>query len=91
MESNGSIVVTMEQCVPESVGPPPLVPWWGFVLGAIVVITFIVANGIVRFRAHERKENERGKELQAQVELAKAQKSCPTCGWKYQPELKEKK
>lgn len=91
MESNGSIVVTMEQCVPEAIGPPPLVPWWAFVLGAIVVIAFIVTTGIVRFRAHERKENDRAKELQTQVELAKAHKICDFCNGEYAPQLKGKK
>jgi hypothetical protein len=69
-------------------GPPPLVPWWGFVLGAIVALAFIIGATIVRVEAHGRKRAIREAELEAQVEMAKTQKTCTVCG--HDPRLAKK-
>jgi GAF domain-containing protein len=65
--------------------PPPLVPWWAWVLQALVLIAFIVATAIVRHRRHERLEKERTDELTAEVAL---NKTCRICG--HNPKMKEK-
>lgn len=88
--TDGDTTISMADCTPVVEAPPPLIPWWGFLLSAIVAIAFIVSTGMVRYRAHERKQADRAKELDAQIALAKARKTCTICGGTYQPEMKEK-
>jgi hypothetical protein len=82
-----TITIFTEGCPATIMPPPPLIGWWVWLLGALLVAALIVSTAIVRFRAHERKEAERGAVVAAQVELAKQHKTCDTCGDRYVPEV----
>lgn len=90
--NHDTITVTTGGCPqPGPPGPPPLIPWWGFGLGFVVLITAVVTVGFVRYRAHEMKPEKleqkrlaRKQELDAKIAL-KAKK-CGLCGTVYDPE-----
>lgn len=81
------ITVTVQDCPVPIAAPPPLIPSWTFILGAVVMLAVILATAIVRFRRHERLQAEHKSD--DEVEIAKANRrttSCPTCGTVYVPE-----
>lgn len=92
--TNGTITIAVSDCTP----PPPtnmMVP--AFWVSAVLVLVTIVAFAIVRFRANELKPERmeqarlsRQQEINGQVEMAKAQKTCPSCTSKFSPELTKK-
>lgn len=86
-DQGDTITVFTEGCPAAVPGPPPLIGTGEIVAMVLVALALIGGTAVVRFRAHERKEAERQAYLAAQVELAKAHKSCDTCGDKYEPEL----
>ncbi len=61
--------------------------WWFIVIVALVTLATIVAIAIVRYRRHERLEDERRRELDAQVAMTKERKSCHMCGAVYDPQV----
>lgn len=60
---------------------------WMLVIGAILILAFIVATAIVRYRRHERLESEHRDDQQTERAIAARETtSCPTCGTVYVPE-----
>lgn len=82
--NSDTITVQTDHCSPIIEGPPPLVPWWAWTLGAVILLAAIVATGMVRYRRHEQIQAVRQAEIEADVEKANARHtSCPTCGTRY--------
>ncbi|MBF4194595.1 hypothetical protein [Mycolicibacterium phlei] len=78
--STETLTVMMDNCTPIIEGPPPLVPWWGWVLGAILLLAFIISVAVVRVKAHDAKVERQKIASNEAVALEQNRKVCAVCG-----------
>lgn len=90
---DGVVTVTATECVvPNTV--PPIIPGYAFFLAFVIVLAGIAGTVFVvqhsqklKPRRMEEKRLARKQEIDGQVRLAEAQKTCPSCTSTYLPEL----
>lgn len=74
---------------PATVDHYSIAPTWSIVVIALVAVIIIIATAMVRYRRHERLENEFAEEQKTkQADAAVKHTQCPTCGDVYVPEGK---
>lgn len=85
-DSYDIITVNTENC-PAAGVTETMFSTWQFILMAVIVLAFIGATAMVRYRRHERLETQYTAELEASVAKSTAKHiNCPTCGDRYIPE-----